>query len=143
MLGSAPKMIAFFIAIALLFAAIRDVTLASVARKDLQRTAIDVTETVARRHMDWAALRVGQPPYIIQDGVEDTIEKVFQQQTDIKLDRVMVRKHLQSTPAIMGVTLESNYKSMLFSILGESVVDIPVTSRAIEIIEAKDTSYPY
>ncbi|MDT3417169.1 hypothetical protein QO009_003064 [Brevibacillus aydinogluensis] len=140
---SMPKLFAFFISLICFTAFFKDVVYLAFGKDDFRRAAQSAAETVVLKHMDWAALRVGDPPYLIQEGIEETIKEQVAQNINLKAKSMNVKMISQSTPAYIGLTLNTNYESSILSLTHQSdtLDDVPV--RVVEIIESKYTSKNY
>lgn len=133
-----PKMIAFFIAIAFIISFFKDITIVAYAKDDFRSSVQASAQTVALKHMDWGALRKGKP-YLMQEGIEETVQNVMKQNLNLKVDSMNVKIGSQSVPAYIALTINSKYDSSTLSLLhlSNTLVEVPV--RVVEIIEAKDT----
>ncbi|CAI8943313.1 Transporter [Brevibacillus sp. IT-7CA2] len=138
-----PKMIAFFIAIAFVIAFFKDMTTVAFVKEDFRGAVQSAAQTVAIKHMDWAALRVGDPPYLIQDGIEETVKNVVSKNLNMKTESMNVQMVSESTPAYIALTVKSNYDSTLLALLNQTSTLVEVPARVVEIIESKYTEYNY
>ncbi|UFJ41328.1 hypothetical protein LOK74_01975 [Brevibacillus humidisoli] len=135
------KFIAFFLFLTVFVAYFVDIAVISFSKEDLRSSAVSAAKNAVIRHMDWAALRVGQPPYLLTEGIDETIENVIETSTNFRGVELEVEYHARSTPAVLSLIVEGSYPSSFLELSdydqGERAL-IPV--RVTEIIESKYTT---
>ncbi|MBA4533801.1 hypothetical protein [Brevibacillus halotolerans] len=141
-MGSTAKMFAFFIALAFLMALFRDMYIVTYAKEDFRSSAIAAARQAIIKHQDWAALRTGDPPYLMKDGLEKTIRRVVLNNLNVGAKKIDVRMYAQSTPAMLSISMDADYSSTLLKLLKQDdKVNVPVAT--VEIIESKYKEYNY
>jgi|GEM_PF-5889451 len=138
-----PFFVATVVVVLFLTTWLKDLTYTASGKEDFRRTTEAAAEAVAIRHMDWAALRVGAAPYLMQDGVEETLTKVANQNTDTSASSMEMQVYISSTPAVVGIVSNSTFSSSTSSFLKSDDINISDPVRVVEIIESKYTEYNY
>ncbi|TRY23297.1 hypothetical protein FOI68_21605 [Brevibacillus sp. LEMMJ03] len=132
-----PKIVAFFICLAFVIAYFKDVTIVIFGKEDFRSAAIAAARQAIIKHQDWAALRVGDPPYLIREGLEDTISRVLQNNLNVGPKELNVRMNVQTSPALLSLAVDANYSSSLLKLLKENNILVNVPVQTTEIIESK------
>lgn len=140
---SIPKLIAFFITLVYIFSLFTDFTVLAFGKSDYQAAVHAAAEKAVLKHMDWAALRVGDPPYLIQEGLEDTIQDSMNQNVNLRADNMKVQMVSESIPAYLALTTNTRFSSSTLRLLHQSVTKLEIPVRVVQIIESKYTTKNY
>ncbi|WP_126430019.1 hypothetical protein [Brevibacillus marinus] len=140
---SIPKLIAFFITVVYIFCLFTDFTVIAFGKADYQSGINAAAEKAVLKHMDWAALRVGDPPYLIQEGLEETIRDSMNQNANLRAENLRALMVSESTPAYLALTMNTHYTSSTLKLLNQNVATVEIPVRVVEIIESKYTDYNY
>lgn len=132
-----PKMVAFFICLAFVIAYFQDVTIVVFGKEDFRSASIAAARQAIIKHQDWAALRVGDPPYLMREGVEDTISQVLQNNLNVGAKELHVRMSAQTSPALLSLAIDADYSSSLLKLMKENNILVNVPVQTTEIIESK------
>lgn len=130
-------MVAFFICLAFVIAYFQDVTIVVFGKEDFRSAAIAAARQAIIKHQDWAALRVGDPPYLMREGVEDTISRVLQNNLNVGAKELHVRMSAQTSPALLSLAIDADYSSSLLKLMKENNILVNVPVQTTEIIESK------
>ncbi|MGG1303747.1 hypothetical protein ABE205_05310 [Brevibacillus agri] len=130
-------MVAFFICLAFVIAYFQDVTIVVFGKEDFRSAAIAAARQAIIKHQDWAALRVGDPPYLMREGVEDTISQVLQNNLNVGAKELHVRMSAQTSPALLSLAIDADYSSSLLKLMKENNILVNVPVQTTEIIESK------
>ncbi|WP_148039108.1 hypothetical protein [Brevibacillus gelatini] len=130
-------MVAFFICLAFVIAYFQDVTIVVFGKEDFRSAAIAAARQAIIKHQDWAALRVGDPPYLMREGLEDTISQVLQNNLNVGAKELHVRMSAQTSPALLSLAIDADYSSSLLKLMKENNILVNVPVQTTELIESK------
>lgn len=147
-----PSYVFFFIVLAILISYGIDIAKTSYSKEEFRGGNIALSEAIAIRHMDWANLRVGKAPRLMEtmvygDGstvtLEETATFVLKKNFNLPVEKMKVEIYLQPEPAMVGIITETNFESSTSALLQAEKITQDVPNRSVHIIESKYTHYNY
>lgn len=152
-----PKLIGFFIIMAILISFSRDIAIGAFGKEEHRGANLSSGNAVVVKHLDWGTLRVGHSPKLLEkvaleDGssytLDETINETMKKNRKLPIKRKDVEIVLSEGVALIGINSRTDYQSSFISLVNKMADDsreewIDVPNRSVHIIEAKQELYPY